>query len=223
MRVGLGCLIALSAIGSGCAAGSSPSSIGTAIYVPPVRLGGTGSVMFLPASQPAIASADEAIIRAALKHVAAPGQCVTPMLALPPFGELGDMARQAAAPIARIPAAADPVRSRSGSWYDMAGRPIDPRTAARIDHGIAMIVAAIPGESASAPLLILPAWLGHGQSIGNDTCDQVRLSRPARYGTLAFVSVDLRRDRRDSQGELLAFDGTGGRWRVIAQQTLWIT
>ncbi len=56
----LGYLLAVLAVGSGCSAGQSPSPLGTAIYVPPVRLGGTGSVMFLPA---ATIESDEAVVR----------------------------------------------------------------------------------------------------------------------------------------------------------------
>lgn len=46
--------IALVLLTTGCAGATQPGGTMTAIYVPPVRLGGTGSMMFLPAAPPPI-------------------------------------------------------------------------------------------------------------------------------------------------------------------------
>lgn len=226
MRIGLGYGIALSLVGSGCAAGPAPSSIGTAIYVPPVRLGGTGSVMFLPAPRPTrTLDSDEAVVRAALADVAAPDQCVDPVVDGDPLRWWADMltnanhpagSREAAERIARI-------KAGMGLWYNEAGGEVDPATAARLAEAIDAIVAAMPRRPSPAAALP-PDWLAPGQRIGrNGDCSKVVLSRPVRRGMLSFIGIGITRGPLNGSCFVLAMDRSGGAWRAIARQRTWVS
>lgn len=218
MRVGLGWLVALSV--NGCTAGSPSSDIGTAIYVPPVRLGGTGSVMFLPASRPTqTLDSDEAVVRAVLTHVAVPNQCVDPVMGGEPLQWWADTLADSNDPEARM------VRIKAGMdvWRSESGQPLDPAIAARIAETIGAITAKMP-ERHSSGAALPPDWLLPGQRIGRTgECSKVVLSRPVRRGMLSFIGVGISHGPLNGVDFALAMDRSGGTWRAIARQQTWVS
>lgn len=226
----LACAILLSGVAA-CAPGAAGPA-GTAIYVPPTRLGGQGSVMFLPA--PAAHSSiarDELLFRTVLGRLGKDGVCVTPTLGYPPFTSLRrDMVEAGRAATATPALRSTVVRAEGGGWQAPDGK-IDPALEARlIEASVAIIErewrSPLPGldrRRSGGPRL--PAgWLAEGQSLRDGgNCSQITLSEASRDGALAFLDVGIVHGPLNGAGERWAMEWSSGSWTLVARKMLWVS
>lgn len=212
----------------GCA-GATEQPIGTAIYVPPTRLGGHGSVMFLPAARPSPAASDAAILQTVLARIG-PRACVMPVLGSPPFADLRGRIAEADNPEARTRAGRAMIaRATMGHWTDQDGS-VDAGLSARLLEVVSLIVErdhrlppASDGDRARGPRLP-ESWLAAGQSLGQRSgCRSVTVSEVVRHDTLAFVDVGIQYAPLAGSGERWALEETAGTWKVIATHALWVS
>lgn len=207
-------------------------SASTAIYVPPSRLGGQGSVMFIPASAASAPNrSDDALFRTVLKRLEGKGSCVTPVLSHPPFTDLRRDMIEAGTRAWETPERLEAfVRPRVGQWRDENG-PIDSTLEARLTQAVIAIVdrdkhlplPRLEGRRADGPKLP-ESWLSPGQLLGEQSdCTQITLSEVASYGSLAFVDVSIVHGPLAGSGERWALERLAGVWSVVAAQALWIS
>lgn len=213
-----------------CAPG--PAGSATAIYVPPTRLGGQGSVMFLPApaAQAAVAR-DELLFRTVLSRMGKDGACVTPALGYPPFTSLRrDMVEAGRAATATPALRSTVVRAVGGGWQAPDGK-IDPALEARlIEASIAIVerewrlpLPDLDKRRIGGPKL--PAgWLAEGQSLRDGgNCSQITLSEASRHGALAFIDVGIVHGPLNGVGERWAMEWSSGSWSLVARKMLWVS
>lgn len=230
MRIPLIAMAMLPTATHGCGSGTNESTA-TAIYVPPPRLGGSGSVMYLPATRSPVPTSDADVVRTVLAIIG-PGHCVVAALGQRPFTDLRIDIAEAEAPETKTrEGRALIVSARAGGWsWTTEKGPVDAGLAARLrDAAIAIIERdhrlPLPRERrrANGPKLA-ESWLAPGQSLGERAdCTTVIVSEVARDGALAFVDVGIMQAPMAGAGRRWVLEQSRGAWRVVATQLLWVS
>ncbi|MHA6722541.1 hypothetical protein [Sphingomonas sp. RS2018] len=218
-RLSLTIALALTACASGTAA--PPASGPIAIYSPPVRLGGTGSMIFLPGT-PANARDEVAVIATLHRWLDQDGTagCLAPLLE--PSGINASIRKGTTNQLRAdgnrrpMPAAvrASIIADQRGSWGDVA-EPSVPLSAALEDA----VTAAYADAAMAAPRTTRATMLVAGDVPGialKTTCI-AHLDRPTIRGDWAFVGR-----RSATAGHLYALRRDGDDWTVVAHRFTYI-